>query len=120
MDAWAHPTPPRSPQVRPWITGNRWGIEVGHRIWAPDSSSTKLTVSTGIAGEFAANPVERPSSARLKMARYLLGLVSDGGVHSPWHLEALCGWPDSGTDRVVVHAFRRPRHRSRRLGFLMS
>jgi 2,3-bisphosphoglycerate-independent phosphoglycerate mutase len=58
------------------------------------------------AGELARNPVLRElygSAARV----HLIGLVSDGGVHSGWrHLEALIALGrELGVEDLVVHAF---------------
>ncbi|MGE5654743.1 MAG: 2,3-bisphosphoglycerate-independent phosphoglycerate mutase [Bacillota bacterium] len=62
------------------------------------------------SGEFAKNPVIREGMQRVKAsgkALHLMGLVSDGGVHSHIdHLVALLRMAkDHGIQRVYVHAF---------------
>jgi 2,3-bisphosphoglycerate-independent phosphoglycerate mutase len=86
--------------------------EVGHmNLGAGRVVLQSLTTITAAIeeGTFAENPVlvEAVEGARAGGAVHLLGLVSDGGVHSDLeHLSALlrlCA--DRGAERVFVHAF---------------
>src|SRR6478752_5417416 len=56
-------------------------------------------------GSLASNEVLREAFTGAPRA-HIIGLVSDGGVHSGWaHLEALIGVASELADEVVVHAF---------------
>lgn len=93
--------------------GQMGNSEVGHlnigagRVVYQDYTRINRAIATG---EFAANPVLVETMDHLVRgggALHLLGLVSDGGVHSHLkHLEALARLAaDRGLTRVFVHAF---------------
>jgi len=93
--------------------GQMGNSEVGHlNIGAGRVVYQDLTrIDKAIAdGEFFANPVLRQAFATARERRgtfHLLGLVSDGGVHSAMgHLQACLEMARrEGVDDVVVHAF---------------
>jgi 2,3-bisphosphoglycerate-independent phosphoglycerate mutase len=92
--------------------GQMGNSEVGHlnlgagRVVYMDSTRITLAVRQGTIGR---NPaiVEAMDRVRDKGAFHLMGLVSDGGVHSyQEHLEGLLRMArDRGLRRVLVHAF---------------
>ncbi len=90
--------------------GQMGNSEVGHlnlgagRIVYQDLTRINKSIADG---EFAANPVLVEAFARAKGARlHLLGLVSDGGVHSHQeHLIALCNAAAAaGVGDICIHA----------------
>ena len=91
--------------------GQMGNSEVGHmnlgagRIVYQDLTRINKAIADG---EFAQTSVLQETFARAKGARlHLLGLVSDGGVHSHYaHLVALAGAAKAaGVDDIMVHAF---------------
>jgi 2,3-bisphosphoglycerate-independent phosphoglycerate mutase len=91
--------------------GQMGNSEVGHlnlgagRIVYQDLTRISLAIANG---SFFANPVLREAMEKARSsALHLMGLVSDGGVHS--HLEHLYGLLElarrHGLSRVFVHAF---------------
>ena len=93
--------------------GQMGNSEVGHlNIGAGRVVYQELTrINRAIVtGDFYKNPVLQAAFARLretKAALHLLGLVSDGGVHSHLHhLEALVKMAaDTGVADIFIHAF---------------
>ena len=89
--------------------GQMGNSEVGHlNLGAGAVVMQDLTrIDEAVAhGELASNPVLRASFAGAERV-HLLGLVSDGGVHSGWkHLEALIRLAaEVGVADLVLHAF---------------
>jgi 2,3-bisphosphoglycerate-independent phosphoglycerate mutase len=89
--------------------GQMGNSEVGHlNLGAGAVVRQDLTrIDEAVArGELASNAVLRDAFARADRV-HLLGLVSDGGVHSGWkHLEALIGLAaELGVPDLVLHAF---------------
>src|SRR5438105_1605187 len=91
--------------------GQMGNSEVGHlnlgagRIVYQDL--TRINKAIG-AGELSTDEVLKDAFARAKGQRlHLLGLVSDGGVHSHYlHLEALArAAKDAGVTDIIAHAF---------------
>ena len=93
--------------------GQMGNSEVGHlnigagRVVYQDLTRIDLAVRTG---ELSTNPVLRKAVSNVKnkqTALHLLGLLSDGGVHS--HLQHLYGLLEmakqAGVERVFIHAF---------------
>ena len=110
--------------------GQMGNSEVGHlnigagRIVYQDFTRINLALKTG---DFFANPALTGVVARCREnggALHLLGLVSDGGVHS--HLDHLVGLVEmaarQGVERVFIHAFLDGRDTPPRsgLGYLES
>ncbi len=90
--------------------GQMGNSEVGHlnlgagRIVYQDLTRINKAIRDG---EFSTNPVLLEAFAKAKGARlHLLGLVSDGGVHSHQeHLIALCkAATDAGVKDILIHA----------------
>jgi 2,3-bisphosphoglycerate-independent phosphoglycerate mutase len=85
--------------------GQMGNSEVGHMNLGAGAivKQDLLRIDEAVAeGSFAANDVLRAAMDGAERV-HLIGLVSDGGVHSSLeHLEALC---DMAGDRAVVHAF---------------
>ncbi|HWF26300.1 MAG TPA: 2,3-bisphosphoglycerate-independent phosphoglycerate mutase [Solirubrobacteraceae bacterium] len=89
--------------------GQMGNSEVGHlNLGAGAIIRQDLTrIDEAVArGELASNAVLRDAYSRAERV-HLLGLVSDGGVHSGWrHLEALIGLAaELGVGDLVLHAF---------------
>jgi 2,3-bisphosphoglycerate-independent phosphoglycerate mutase len=89
--------------------GQMGNSEVGHlNLGAGAVVVQDLTrIDEAVAhGELAANPVLTAAFGEAERV-HLLGLVSDGGVHSGWkHLEALIGLAaELGVRDLVLHAF---------------
>jgi 2,3-bisphosphoglycerate-independent phosphoglycerate mutase len=89
--------------------GQMGNSEVGHlNLGAGAVVRQDLTrIDEAVArGELASNAVLRDAFGRADRV-HLLGLVSDGGVHSGWkHLEALIGLAaELGVPDLVLHAF---------------
>jgi len=117
MDRWLsdcpHTTLIASGEAVGLPTGQMGNSEVGHlnigagRIVYQDFTRINLALKNG---EFFRNPILTGSMARCQNgggALHLLGLVSDGGVHS--HLDHLLGLLEmaarQGLSRVFIHAF---------------
>ena len=88
--------------------GQMGNSEVGHlNLGAGAVVKQDLTrIDEAVAeGKLAENEVLR-AAVRAAPRVHLIGLVSDGGVHSGWtHLEALIGLAAAEAPDVVVHAF---------------
>ena len=89
--------------------GQMGNSEVGHlNLGAGAVVMQDLTrIDAAVAdGELASNPVLKAAFADADRV-HLIGLVSDGGVHSGWkHLEALIGLAaELGVPDLVLHAF---------------
>jgi 2,3-bisphosphoglycerate-independent phosphoglycerate mutase len=93
--------------------GQMGNSEVGHlnigagRVVYQDFTRINKAIQTG---DFFINPVLKEAMARVRendSALHLLGLVSDGGVHSHIdHLKALVAMASQeGIERVYIHAF---------------
>jgi 2,3-bisphosphoglycerate-independent phosphoglycerate mutase len=117
MDRWQREYPATTLQAHNGAVGLPEGqmgnSEVGHlnigagRVVYQDFTRINKAISTG---GFFTNPVLNQAVARAAKhgaALHLLGLVSDGGVHS--HLNHLKGLVDlaarSGVGRIYIHAF---------------
>jgi 2,3-bisphosphoglycerate-independent phosphoglycerate mutase len=89
--------------------GQMGNSEVGHMNLGAGAvvmqDLTRIDEAAG-SGEFASNPVLREAFSGADRV-HLIGLVSDGGVHSGWtHLEALMRLGASmGVSDLVLHAF---------------
>jgi 2,3-bisphosphoglycerate-independent phosphoglycerate mutase len=89
--------------------GQMGNSEVGHmNLGAGAVVMQDLTRidEAAVSGEFASNPVLRAAFSGAERV-HLIGLVSDGGVHSGWsHLEALIRLGAAlGVPDLVLHAF---------------
>jgi 2,3-bisphosphoglycerate-independent phosphoglycerate mutase len=89
--------------------GQMGNSEVGHmNLGAGAVVMQDLTRidEAAVSGEFPSNPVLREAFSNAERV-HLIGLVSDGGVHSGWvHLEALIRMGASvGVPDLVLHAF---------------
>lgn len=117
MDRWQQSCPATTLVAHNGVVyspeGQMGNSEVGHlnigagRVVYQDYTRINRAIETG---EFAANQVLNDAIAQVQetnTALHLLGLVSDGGVHSHLnHLIALVRLAaDKGVDRIFIHAF---------------